>query len=493
MLLPIFGMAQGFDNPHDVVYNHLHNLEPDNRFPEVSAISFHPEFSLERRVEMAENLKRVLDARGLYIHVSNIPKNGNYKDSLSGNQVYAMVSNLPQVTVEKYGNKWYYSKSLEKDIPKLFRSTFPSWSLTFINDIPESLKVRVFSISLWKVIGLFLILLFSYVLFKIFEKIVDKLMEVSIWKRLKLEDMHLHLLHKLARYFGISFFLILIKYLLPLLMLEIRVSSPLFKIINILITYFLMVAVLKMVDIGKEYVQQLATTTESKTDDQLIPILSKSLKVFLVILGIVRILYLLNVNVTALIAGLSIGGLALALAAQDTVKNLIGSAMIFFDKPFQVGDYIVAMDFEGTVEEVGFRSSRVRKIDTSLITVPNGNLTNATMINYGIRRFRLFETNLGFTYDSDPKNLKSFVEDLKQYLAQFDQIQAENYYVTLRHLSASSIDIFFRVFIDAQTFKDELVIREDLIYTVMEKAKNHNLSFAFPSTSVYVEQLPKTS
>ncbi len=483
-----FAQAQKFTNPHDVVFNHLHNLEPDNRNTELAANSFHPQFSLERRIEMAENLKSILDAKGLYITLSNIPKNDNFVDSLSGNNVYSLTKFLPAITLEKYDNSWYYSKSLDSEIPRIFKTTFPAWSLEFINSIPESLKIRVLSISLWKIIGFFLILLFSYIAFKIFEKLIDLLMEKSIWNKLSIEAHHLPKLHKLAKYFGITFFLFVIKKLLPLLMLEINVSKPVFIIINIATTIAFLMALLKIVDIAALYMKKIAATTASKTDDQLMPILSKSVKVFLIIVGIVRILYLLDVNVTALIAGLSIGGLALALAAQDTVKNLIGSVMIFFDKPFLVGDYISAMDFEGTVEEVGFRSSRIRRTDTSLITVPNGSLTNASMVNFGIRKFRIFETTLGFTYNSNPEDIKAFITDLRDFLSTYDKIQKEVFFVNLRNLSSSSIDVFFRVFLDAGTFKDELIIREELIYILMQKAKGHHLSFAFPSTSIYMEQ-----
>ncbi|MBK7344509.1 MAG: mechanosensitive ion channel [Saprospiraceae bacterium] len=106
------------------------------------------------------------------------------------------------------------------------------------------------------------------------------------------------------------------------------------------------------------------------------PILRKTAQIGLVIVILIPILRLLEVNLTALIAGLSIGGIALALAAQDTVKNLISSALIFFDKPYQIGDYIVAGGVEGTVVEIGFRSTRMMTIDSSIIAVPNSNMIN---------------------------------------------------------------------------------------------------------------------
>ncbi len=477
-------------SPYDVVYNHLWNLDPAHRDVHKSAESFHPDFPLDRRVELAENLKQILDARGYYITVSKIPKNTNYRDSVTGNFVYSLVREIPQFTIEKYGNHWYYSKSLDKDIPAVFKKTFPSWSLNIINKIPESLKIHILQIPLWKYFGFVAIILIAYILYRLFRVIILKLLEKVVWRRLNLKNTHLSLLKIFARNIGLILFIQIIMQLLPLLMLEISVSNPLFRLLNIIVTIVLMVTLFSAVDIVDKYVRNLASSTDNKTDDQLIPILIKSAKVIIAILSALRVLYLLDVNVTALIAGVSIGGLALALAAQDTVKNLIGSAMIFFDRPFQVGDYIQAMNFEGTVEEVGFRSSRIRKTDTSLITVPNGNLTNASMVNYGIRKFRLFETNLGFTYQSSIDNLQKFSSDLKNHLEQHSCIK-NDYYVFVRHLSASSIDVFFRVFIDAPSFREELEIREKLIFTIIQLADQNSLDFAFPSSSLYVEKLPK--
>ncbi len=480
-------------NPHDVVYNHLKYLEVENNFPAKSALSFHPETPLNERIALAENLKQILDAKGILIVVSSIPNATDYRDSLSGNQLYTVTKELPSVTVEKYGNYWYYSKKMSEEIPILFKKTFPSWSHYIINNIPDVLKIQFLGIEIWKFLGLLVILLVGFVFSKIFEKGIDKAMKISLWKKLDIDNRHLPKLHRLARYLGIVFFLILIRYFIPILVFEIAISKPLFQFINIVLTFIAMLAVLKLIDIFGIYLKKITRATPSKIDDQLMPIAVKATKIAVIVIGLFRILYLSGVNITALIAGLSIGGLALALAAQDTVKNLIGSVMIFFDKPFQIGDYITAMDFEGTVEEVGFRSSRVRKVDNSLITVPNGNLTNATMTNYGIRKFRLFEMNLGFTYESKSEDIQSFIDDLKGYLSQNTHMQEENHFVNLRNLTPSSIDVFVRAYIDASSFREELIYRQELIFTIIEKSKAHNLSFAFPSQSLYIETIPKST
>ena len=127
----------------------------------------------------------------------------------------------------------------------------------------------------------------------------------------------------------------------------------------------------RLVDAAADYWKQIAEETDSKLDDQLVPLARTSGKIFVGAIGAIFILQNLDINITSLIAGLGLGGLAVALAAQDTLKNLLGGATILADKPFQVGDWVILDDIEGTVEQVGFRSTRIRTFADSLITVPN--------------------------------------------------------------------------------------------------------------------------
>ena len=198
----------------------------------------------------------------------------------------------------------------------------------------------------------------------------------------------------------------------------------------------------------------------------------------------------MEVNVTALIAGVSIGGLALALAAQDTVKNLIGSAMIFFDRPFQIGDYVSGADFEGTIVEVGFRSTRIRRVDFTIISVPNGAISNVTVANLGMRKFRMFILNIGITYDTPPALIEKFLEGLKLIIHNHPATVKDNYFVHFNNLEASSLNILFRVALQVPDLALDLATKEELLLGIMRLAESLGINFAFPSTSLYVEQIP---
>ena len=121
--------------------------------------------------------------------------------------------------------------------------------------------------------------------------------------------------------------------------------------------------------------------TDNEMDDQLLPVVIRILNIVVVGTGLVYTLTVFNINLTAILAGLSVGALALALAAQDTVKNFLGSVTVFVDKPFKIGDYIKVNGVEATVESVGIRSTRLRTPDRSLVTIPNGELSNMTIDN----------------------------------------------------------------------------------------------------------------
>ena len=191
-----------------------------------------------------------------------------------------------------------------------------------------------------------------------------------------------------------------------------------------------------------------------------------------------------------LLAGLSIGGLAFALAAQDTVKNFFGSLMIFVDKPFQVGDWITSGDVDGTVEEVGARSTRIRTFANSVIYVPNGNLANATIDNHGLRVMRRFYTTITITYDTPPDLIETFVNGLKSIIINHPNTSKEKYEIHLNDFGASSLNIMFYIFFTVPTWSEELAARHDVISKIIRLAHELGIQFAFPTQTLHIENMP---
>ncbi len=242
----------------------------------------------------------------------------------------------------------------------------------------------------------------------------------------------------------------------------------------------------RIVDAGADYWKQVAAETESKLDDQLVPLARTSGKIFVGAIGGVFILQNLDVNITSLIAGLGLGGLAVALAAQDTLKNLLGGATILADKPFQVGDWVIVGDIEGTVEQVGFRSTRIRTFADSLITVPNARMTDTAVNNMGQRSWRRYYTTVGIEYHTDPDRIQAFVEGVRAIVRANDQMRHDYYIVELHSFGDFALNIMVYTFIGASSWNEELRTRHVFNLDIIRLAQELQVGFAFPTQTLHV-------
>jgi MscS family membrane protein len=244
------------------------------------------------------------------------------------------------------------------------------------------------------------------------------------------------------------------------------------------------------VDLAMVFAAERAEKTETTLDDQLVPLLRKILKVLTLGFGLVLVLRALNFNIAALIAGASLGGLALALAAQDTIKNMFGSLMIFLDKPFHIGHWILADGVDGVVEEVGFRSTRVRTFQNSVVYVPNGKISDMVVNNMGMRQYRRYLSTLGIEYGTPADRIEAFVKALRELADQYPAAVQGQSQVHLFSFSASSLDIRFQVFLDVPNFDAELACREELMFSILRLAEQCQVGFAFPTQTLHVASLP---
>jgi len=231
--------------------------------------------------------------------------------------------------------------------------------------------------------------------------------------------------------------------------------------------------------------------THSKLDDQLVPILHNFLTGLVFFLGLLKLLTLFGVNFTTVIAGASIGGLAVALASQDTVKNLIGTFMIFLDKPFHIGDWIEAENVVGTVEEVGFRSTRIRAADTSVFQIPNSKLSEITINNKGLRKFRRYKTNVGLRYDTPPELIEAFVNGVRKIIIAHPETKSESYNVEFTSFGDSALLIMINVYFKSLDWSVEQSSKHRLHIAIIKLAKALGVDFAFPSSTLIIEQFPE--
>lgn len=245
-------------------------------------------------------------------------------------------------------------------------------------------------------------------------------------------------------------------------------------------------AAYRFIDILAEFFRDKAAQTDTRYDDLLIPLVRKSLKVFVVAFGLVFVADNLNVDITSLLAGLGLGGLAFALAAQDTVKNLFGSLTVLLDRPFQVGDWVVVGAVEGTVEEVGFRSTRIRTFYNSMITLPNSHLIATPVDNLGARTYRRWSTTLSLTYDTPPDKIVAFCEGVRELIRKHPHTRKDYFHVYANEFGAASLNVMLYVFFETPDWGVELQERHKLFLSILSLAAELDVEFAFPTQTLHV-------
>ncbi len=234
----------------------------------------------------------------------------------------------------------------------------------------------------------------------------------------------------------------------------------------------------RIIDVAARVADRFADTTETKIDDQAVPLLRKTFKVVLALVAGIFIIQNFGYSVTSVIAGLGIGGLALALAAQDSVANFFGSVVLFTDAPFQIGDYVEVDGIDGTVEEVGFRTTRIRQIDSSIACVPNKTFTSSFITNYSARQGRAIDLNLALPIDSPADQVETFLRWAREILTDNPNIVSDSIEVNLASIEKNVVGVRIRAFTEANGWSEYLGTRESIILKVMRAVEELDLSLA---------------
>ena len=269
---------------------------------------------------------------------------------------------------------------------------------------------------------------------------------------------------------------------------DVNYSNIFSKCYNLFLLTILFWVITRSIDFVGYKLKIKALKTESKVDDQLIPFAIDLAKVIVIVLAFVIILGdVFEVDITALVAGLGIGGVAFALASKESLENLLGSFTIFFDKPFTVGDIVTLGGVTGIVEKVGFRSTRIRTFDKSIVTVPNKNIISTELDNLGARPVRRVKFNIGLTYNTSVDNIKSIVADIQNLIDDHPMTNQDGR-VRFLNFGASSLDIMVLYYVDSPDWEVLIDAQQKINYEIIDIVNKYKCEFAFPSTSVYIEK-----
>ena len=441
--------------------------------------------------QFAEDLIDVLD-RLEKIDYADIPDDSNGeiwvydKRQVKGKTLSITIKKIDadwKFTKETINSLSFYKSKLQDNQVVQGITKLISWRQKLRSKIPATFKKKSFGIENWQWLGILALFILAFII----EKAAGATATFIVNKNFKVFQLASsnHLKQAIKPFRRLLFVVLLIPgiQLLDLPPTFLKYSNRVLFIIASIISVWLAHRIVEMISY---YFTEAAKVTESKFDDIIIPLATKTSFVIVYILGAILVAHNFGINVTGMVAGLGIGGLAFAFAAKDTLANFFGSIMLVLDRPFDIGDYITAGDIDGIVEEVGFRSTRIRTFYDSIITISNGELVNKSIDNKGKRRYRRLNTTLGLEYDTPPEKIEEFCEGIRQLILNHRWTRKDNFHVYFVNYGASSLDIQLIVFWETEDYAREQVEKHRLMVDVLRLAKEVGVSFAFPTQTVHL-------
>ncbi len=448
-----------------------------------------------RGLELAINLKNILD-RIEYIEIERVPNQPDgppwvfHRDS-SGEVVIARQEN----------GEWLFTAQTVRSIPALLNEledlptvegviaapqtlTPGSW---LRSKMPASLRQKGILIEHWQWLGLLAALLLSWgvahATAQVLRLTVGRLIRGQ-WPGVDDTSLKRSLQPvKLLLIVGVMGICI------NLLSLQARVWWGIYLILKLAMVIGLFLLAYRLVDVVTAILKQKSTREDSSFDRLLVPFTGAMLRIAVVVIALALIAENFGLKISGLIAGLGIGGIAIALAAQDTLSNFFGSLALMVERPFRAGDLIRTGEIEGTVKEVGLRSTRVRTPEDAVVIVPNSTLAKASITNVDLRRYRRWRTLISLTYDTPPEKIEAFCAGVRDLIRGRQFLRQDEFHVYLQDFAPSSLDVLLIVFFEAPDYATELQARHTLALDIIGLAQQVGARFAFPTQTVHLASM----
>lgn len=356
--------------------------------------------------------------------------------------------------------------------------------LTFGLNNVEPLQAKFLGNPLWQYVAFAIYIALAFLVSRIF----DTLLGVWLKKLTKktdtdLDDLVIEMLRGPAK---IIAFVFLMHIGLSLFRWPQTVERILGKLFILVVAFSLTYVLLKLVDVlVTHWIRRFVSSDDKLLQDALVPIVRGALKGFLIILATLMTLQNMGVDITGALASLSVVGLALGLAAQDTVANLFGTFTIFIDKPFKIGDRIQLSGVDGTVEQINLRSTRVRNLDGHLVTIPNKTMGNATITNVTRRPNIKTVVTIGITYSTPTAKVKEAVEILKEI---YTHPKTQDVVISFNQFADSSLNIQIIHWFATSDFKEYTAGMEAFNLQTKERFEKAGIEFAFPTRTLLMKQ-----
>ncbi len=447
--------------------------------------------ALSQTEQKIENIENKIDALRKSIIKAKLSlffeKIKNHKDTL-----FEDINEIKEEALKLYNYPNLYSQTLEDALNYTIK-IYMGESKAYIYQLKEQIidlftKKTINNIPLYKFAGGFGIFLIFLIFRKLFTIIVIKsLHKIASKTKTSADDKILQIVSGplkftfiiIGLYFGFQFMGVF--------------NETIAKVIKTLIMFSIFWLFYESVLAFENSIYKFAKKFGRELYREIGAFFIKTLKIFVVAVGAVAILQEWNINVSAFIASLGLGGLAFALAAKDTAANLFGGLSILADNSLKIDDWIKVGSVEGTVEEIGLRTTKIRTFEKSLVTVPNQIIANNPIENFSRRNIRRIKMRVGLTYSTSRKSMQKILDDIKNMLKNHPGIdQNATMLVNFDQFEDSALSIFIYTFTNTAVWAEYMNIREDVHLKIMEIIERYQDSdFAFPSQSLYVEKLPK--
>lgn len=357
--------------------------------------------------------------------------------------------------------------------------------MDLLKDIQSFLEYSFFNVSLKNITIAIIIVIASLGLRQFFVRVVLKLVrKLTAKTKNEFDDQLVSAFEKPA-----GFLFVIVGIYLATEMLGLPPDAQRFTnhLVRSLIAFSVFWAAYRASDTLTGFLNEFAKKTDTVLDDVLLPFLRNGLKVIIVILGTIVIVQEWEYDVAGLLAGLGLGGLAFALAAKDTAANLFGSIMIMVDRPFMIGDWIMTPHVEGTVEEIGFRSTRMRTFAQALVTIPNALMSTDPITNWSRMGKRRITFRLGVTYSTNAQKMGECLRRLREMLESHPEVHPQTVFVYFERFGDSALEIFLYFFTQTTNWQKFLEVQEDINLKIMSILEELDIAVAFPSRSIYIE------
>ena len=235
-------------------------------------------------------------------------------------------------------------------------------------------------------------------------------------------------------------------------------------------------------------IKRIRKSWKNDVEDSMLEFALKVTRVIIYLIALFIIFAILQINLNGLVAGIGIGGIIVTLAAQDTAKNIFGGIVLFIDKPFNVGDWIQTPNYEGTVEDMTFRTTRIRNFENSVVNIPNSTIADSAIINWSKMEKRRYKFSLSFPLDTTAEQMEMISNRIKEMLIKEPQVIDDDIIISFENITDNGLSLLVYMFVVPTGYNDYIMLKDKINKNIINILHNLGVELSYPSTSVYIEK-----